>query len=509
MGAFKIDRVDSALESRIVLACLTNDQFLREVKHAIDLGYFKNTHHQRLVKYSLRHFEAYETALGKEGCRLTIDGDRTHLTRDGEYDNLIELADTLFARVTEGHKENTPYLVAQAIKYFKKRELEITCNNITFHLEEDKVDEAEKALNEYIKIEKRFSDSNDPLDEAPMQEYFSMDNKEFFRMPGDLGRFLGNMERGWLVGIMGKYKGGKSWCAMEFAVQGMLSGLNVAFFSLEMTTHKMYERIIKRLIVAGDSGEVINPIFDCKKNQNDECQLPRRTNDIALDWQPGEVLDFRKNSNYHVCTFCRNKFPQHFEPATWFEKATVPIFDQQTVAEARIRLHQFYKGRFKFKSYPRYTASIEDIKNDLNILEVTEGWIPDIIVVDYADILKPEPGSPVEGHEKEDRTWIALSTLAGEKHALVVAPTQVTKDGLEAFMLSTKHTARWSGKLGHVDMMLTINQTEEEKRSGALRIAIMEHRHHEFYETASCIVLQNLKTAQVHLDSVKSQIGGE
>ena len=135
--------------------------------------------------------------------------------------------------------------------------------------------------------------------------------------------------------------------------------------------------------------------------------------------------------------------------------------------------------------------------------------MPDIIIVDYADILKPEPGSPLEGHEKEDRSWIALSQIAGEKKALVITPTQVTKDGLDTYILRTKHTARWSGKLGHVDMMLTINQTEEEKRCGVMRVAIMEHRHAEFFETNCCTVLQNLKTAQVHLDSVKTQSHNE
>jgi len=505
MSNFTIEQIDSALESRILCALLTNEQFLREVKHAVDIGYFKSQYHQSIARAAIKHFEQFNNPIN-ENIRDSI-----RLATPNDSDNYREAIEQLLQRITTAPKENTPYLVTEAIKFFKKRELEITTNNITYFLEQGKVEEAEKALNDYVKIEPKFSDINDLFDEDLLLSHFAAKSNEFFKIPGDLGRFLGNMERGWLVGIMGAFKRGKTWLAMEFGIIGMLSNLNVAFFSLEMTKDRMYERIFKRLSVSSSQKNHMNPVFDCKKNQTDECQFARRTNNIALDWQHGEPVDFAKNRQYRICTFCKDHaaYIQNFETATWFEKVETPIYDQLVAAKAKDSLNVFFKGRFKFKAYPRYTASIEDIKADLNILEVAHGWVPDIIIVDYADILKPEPGSPTEGTEKEDRSWIALAQLAGEKKALVIAPTQVTKEGLDAHHLGTKHNARWIGKLGHIDAMITINQTESEKRCGVMRIGVMEHRHAEFYETDSCTVLQNLKTAQVHLDSVKTQSHNE
>ena len=507
MPKFTIQQIDSALESRILCSLISNEKFLREVKHAVDLGYFKSKLHQHIARFAIRHYEQYNTPIG-DNLRDTVT---PHKFKEDELENYQAAVEELLQRVAESPKENTPYLVSEAIKFFKSRELEITANNILYFLEEKKLDEAEKVLNDYVRIEKNFSGMKDLFDEELLLSHFANKANEFFKIPGDLGKFLGNMERGWLVGIMGPYKSGKTFLALEFGIIGMLSNLNVAFFSLEMTEKGMYERVFKRLSASSDRKIVTNPIFDCKKNQSDECTFARRTNNIALDWQMGEPVDFNKNRQYRICTFCKDHeaFIQHYDMATWFEKVEAPLFDQLVAAKVKDKFSVFFKNRLKFKAYPRYTASIEDIKNDLDVLEVTEGWVPDIIIVDYADILKPESGSPVEGHEKEDRSWIALSQMAGEKKALVIAPTQVTKDGLEAYVLRTKHTARWSGKLGHVDMMLTINQIEEEKRCGVMRIAIMEHRHAEFFETNCCHVLQNLKTAQVHLDSVKTQSHGE
>jgi hypothetical protein len=507
MPRFTIEQIDSALESRILCALLTNEQFLREVKHAVDLGYFKSQFHQHIARFAIRHYEQYHIPIGGN-IRDTATPAKF---KADELENYNEAVEGLLQRVATAPKENTPYLISESIKFFKKRELEITANNIRYFIEEGKVEEAEKVINDYIKIERKFSDIRDLFDEELLLNFFAARDNEFFTMPGELGEFLGQFERGWLVGIMGAYKSGKTTLALEFGIIGMLSNLNVAFFSLEMTERGVYDRMFKRLSVSADSRKTANPVFDCKKNQTDECQFARRTNNIALDWQQGEPVDFNKNRQYRICTFCKDHaaYIQHYQTATWFEQVEVPLFDQLVAAKIKDKFSVFFKNRFKFKAYPRYTASIEDIKSDLDVLEISEGWVPDIIIVDYADILKPEPGSPLEGHEKEDRSWIALSQIAGEKKALVITPTQVTKDGLDTYILRTKHTARWSGKLGHVDMMLTINQTEEEKRCGVMRVAIMEHRHAEFFETNCCTVLQNLKTAQVHLDSVKTQSHNE
>lgn len=142
------------------------------------------------------------------------------------------------------------------------------------------------------------------------------------------------------------------------------------------------------------------------------------------------------------------------------------------------------------------------------MIEYLHDFIPDIIVVDYADILKPEDRTG-DGFEKEDRTWIALSQMAMERNALVVAPTQVTKAGQEAKQQAIKHQARWVGKLGHVDVMLALNQTEKEQRKGLMRVSILAHRHKKFSPSHNCYVLQNLDLGQPHLDSEEELFEGE
>ena len=153
----------------------------------------------------------------------------------------------------------------------------------------------------------------------------------------------------------------------------------------------------------------------------------------------------------------------------------------------------------KVKTYPRFTANVGDIVNDLNIME-HDGFIPDVIIVDYADILKAEDDITT-GVDKEDRTWIALAQMADIRNALVLAPTQVNKAALEAHLVREQHTARWVGKLAHVDKMLAISQTEQEKRMGRLRLSTMLDRHRDFDSGRTITLLQKMELGQVHLDS--------
>jgi hypothetical protein len=128
--------------------------------------------------------------------------------------------------------------------------------------------------------------------------------------------------------------------------------------------------------------------------------------------------------------------------------------------------------------------------------------MPDIILIDYADILKPET-SALAGVEKEDRTWIALAQLAAERSNVVVTPTQLTKEALDANIIKQKHTARWVGKLGHVDAMYAISRTEKDQNYGVMRVNCLAHRHKEFNPNEQVLVLQSYNSGVVVLDSAR------
>jgi hypothetical protein len=268
-----------------------------------------------------------------------------------------------------------------------------------------------------------------------------------------------------------------------------------------MTLKQKKQRIYKRFTAAGKKEEdYLYPVFDCVKNQRGSCELEVRTQSITLVDAHGNPPAWDKDNPYRICSVCRGQENGDYEGATWHETLARPEYSPHSVNRTMNSFRDQIGHLYRIKSYPRFSANIADIRRDLDLLEQVEGFVPDIIVVDYADILKPEERS-VAGVEKEDRSWIALAQMAAIRHALVVAPTQVTKAAMDAINISGKHMARWVGKLGHVDVMMTLNQTEAEKLLGRARVGVIAHRHADFSPSLTVTILQQLKLGQPNLDS--------
>jgi len=292
-----------------------------------------------------------------------------------------------------------------------------------------------------------------------------------------------------------------SFLVQEFGIMGIFSGLRVAFFSLEMSKKQMKKRIYRRLTATGNQEDDFRyPMFDCWFNQTGECEMAERTNKITLLDENGRPPEYSPDMEYRPCTYCRDKRNDNYGWAVWYETIRRPKFNLENVAREIKPIQKRFGNMFRIKAYPKFTANVSDIMRDLDVLEHTEGFTPDMVIIDYADSVKPED-QIISGVDKEDRTWIALGQLAGIRKVLVFAPTQTTKDAMEARQTTSKHTARWVGKLGHVEVMLAMSQTKEEKEQGIMRISTMMHRHEDFNEDLSCIILQNIKVGQTLLDS--------
>jgi hypothetical protein len=90
-----------------------------------------------------------------------------------------------------------------------------------------------------------------------------------------------------------------------------------------------------------------------------------------------------------------------------------------------------------------------------------------VVVIDYADILAPEPGATKEDYRHQiNVTWQALRRLSQDYHVLVVTATQSDASSYGARILRREHFSEDKRKYAHVTGMVGINQTEEEQGKG-------------------------------------------
>ena len=100
---------------------------------------------------------------------------------------------------------------------------------------------------------------------------------------------------------------------------------------------------------------------------------------------------------------------------------------------------------------------------------MVEGFIPDVIVIDYADILAPEDPRQ-QPRDQVNETWKALRRLSQERHCLVIAPTQANAASYDKWVQGMHNFSEDKRKLAHVTGMLGLNQTEEEKALHVMRL---------------------------------------
>ena len=480
---------------------IVSTSFLKEVSLLIDTEYFTIPYVQKVVEWVLEYYHNFETAPFMD-IKPVFDQKSIRLP-EKEVLLIEQLLTNISTQYTENPDLNLDYLVKQTISYFQKRELEITAGNVKYYLEQDEIAQAELELLKFKKVMVTTSSCVNVFDEEVIKKAFKESEEGILHIPGYLGEFIGPLQRGWLIALQGGYKKGKTWWLLDFIINAVMDNLNVAFFSLEMSQNQIIKRIAHRVTgLASSEKPQLIPILDCLQNQKDFCHLPERPDQGAV-LVDGELVPFEHaDAMYKVCTFCRDMPNSPFIPTSWYERVEAKPLTTQKMVQVANAFKEAYGNSFKLQVYPRFSANIIDIKHDLDLLESTENFVPDLIVIDYADILKPESNNTA-GTQKEDETWIALAQLAGERNALTITPTQITKEGQDAKIIEVKHTARWSGKLGHVDAIYGINQTQEEKDRGQQRLNTIMHRHEDFNPLSQCLVLQNFNIGAVHLDSCR------
>lgn len=102
----------------------------------------------------------------------------------------------------------------------------------------------------------------------------------------------------------------------------------------------------------------------------------------------------------------------------------------------------------------------------------------DLIIVDYADIMAPNyrTNDPIENSKQ---IWVDLRAIAFEENAAVLTATQSNRDGSKQTVAKAEHVADDFNKVRIVDLLISINKTEEERQSGEARLYFAASRNQE------------------------------
>jgi replicative DNA helicase len=152
------------------------------------------------------------------------------------------------------------------------------------------------------------------------------------------------------------------------------------------------------------------------------------------------------------------------------------------------------KAKFKLSTHANGTLTISEMRSLLSTWEKQEGFIPDVIIIDYADLLEPEKGGRDYRHQLNE-IWKGMRRMTEEQHCLLVTATQADAQSYGANTLRLKNFSEDKRKLSHVTAMYGLNQDPQgrERRMGILRVNELVVREDELESKRQVKVLQRLQ----------------
>ena len=509
MAVIKRNIVAGDIEKRIITGAIVNDRFCSQLCRMAQKQYFQIDYAKIVYLWIQAYHRKFKKSPGKEIQNIFSVEQEKMKEVDAELVKIF-LSNLSNEYSLEGIKRiNYEYLVDQTRDYFRERSLVLLSEKIQGNVSLGRVNDAENEVRKFNRIVKSISAWSNPLDQAVISSVFDEgDENQLFAMSGALGDMGGKFERDWLVAFMGPMKRGKSWWLQELAISALTAGLRVAIFSFEMNRVTMLKRIYKRMVALANKPDNYRySVMDCEKNQDNTCKEEKRVCSIGVKLPDRgtdvKLPEFRIVKGYIPCTVCRGEEGSKYEPAAWFDVVKqTKNFDAKAVVKKAKDIKLLYGNNLRVMAYPAFSASFDDVENDLEDLEAQEGFVPDVICFDYFDISNPGQGiGNYSGREKADYVWMRGKGLASKRHCLVATVLQSNRKSISKKSLEQEDTAEDIRKLAHVDMLFGLNQTPADKENGIMRISIIVHRHEEFGFRGEVMVLQSLALGQPYLDA--------
>lgn len=325
---------------------------------------------------------------------------------------------------------NEAYSTDIAIKYLQRRSLAMLAEKLTRAVQNNDTSGGLHAVAEFTKPDVRQEQVvNLFRDAEAIANAFENDEEEIFTMPGVLGSVIGPFIQEDFIAVIGPPKSGKTWWLMTIAVQAALQGKHVLYVSLEMSEKQVIRRFWQMLTGTSRYGEEVAwPTFAYEDDG---------TARIVDDKQTTERVDASKEG----------------------------------IERAQAAIRKITRNdKFELRTFPTGTLSVKGLEAELKDMEVYNGWAPEVICVDYADIMDLGPGT--DEREKINRTWKALRGLASIRKCMVATVSQTGRATVGGEQDAAENQISEDiRKVAHVTKMITINHTPTEKKRGITRLA--------------------------------------
>lgn len=427
----------SGNEERVILtALIVHDHVLAVVYNHTrkEKEPFRSRWSNLIAQWCFAHFEKFKRAPGR-----SIQIPFQHFSEKTHDEESVDMIETFLNSLSSDYKAlaeelNAQFVVDLASTYFDKIRLSRIATTIEEAIDRNDLNTAREAQDGYRRLEFASNAWKDPFAPEMIAEKLAWieNDKPIVNFRGALGRFLSPyFKRGGFITFCGPEKRGKSFWLQEVVWTALRQRCRVLYYVLgDMTESEVVMRLFRRATLRPiDEGFYRIPI---RLTKNDDGQTET------------EVV----------------------------ERAMRPI-TEKSVREAVKKLRIVSASndlRLKCKVEGGGVVSAGMIEKDVADFS-RDGWAPDVVVIDYADELAPEPDTiRLDKRHQIYENWRVLRRIGLKQHALVVTATQASARSYDAKLIRKRDFSEDKRKNALVTGLIGLNQDSEEKRHGVYRL---------------------------------------
>lgn len=369
---------------------------------------------------------------------------------------------TSLADMNEGI--NAEYVMTQLTTFVRRQSLRTVAVDLAKALQrdtEDSLDEADEILSSVTRTQLKLFDPGVRLSNVPRVMQFLNDSVSAFTtgIPEFDKRGFGPTRKEMFLYIADT-KTGKTWCMIQLAKLALLNNLKVCHISLEMSENKIIQRYMQTLFALSKRMEK----FVTRRFKKDEKE--------RLDFEIKEV------------------FPKF-------------SFDDPDVYKKLERQLNHWKDRaldnIIVKQFPTGKLTVRELEAYLDNLEVTEKFVPDLLIVDYPDLMAI-PGGATNWRLGLGELYKQLRGVAVARNLALAVPTQANRGAASAKTVDRRNVSEAYSKIADADVAITYSQTEMERTLGLARLRVEAGRNDE--DKLTVVISQNYGMGQYVVDSV-------
>jgi len=443
----------------IVYTAIHDDEFLKSVRQILPARVFDSSAVEHCVTICYDFFDKYQRA--PKDVFIELVKDRKAKMDETEF-NLLKMY--LKQLATKDMSEHDREYVMDRLN---KELVDLTfCRNIDSIRDlanDGKIEEAKSvALGSFRSVLPTSSGAMDYFEDFSVA--LDRNFEEDFMMPTghlELDKLIGGFKKQNFICWFGPYKGGKTWCLQHMAKTALMHGLNVYHASFEVPQGEMqlrYDQMFGRLVNAPSKREIEMVVQD----------------------------DHRRP------IIVQKEMPSVYDRAEW--------------TKAREKMSK-YGGKLMIEKFPPYTgASILDIEDRIVYYEQAHGIKFDIVITDYADLMKPIDGRK-DTRDQLNITYMLHKMLADKYNMTVFTVSQVQRGAIEAPIIKMNNLAEDIRKAANADACIAICRSAEDKARHFKRLFVAGGRG--FADGVGCGAYDNLGIGQWSEWSVPFNFAGD